>query len=494
MKNKIIQIGLLSVLCSIGLTNFSYAQDAQISGGVDVDGTWYLGEGLEIGNYFEYSLCEKSLNECSPIELKMWIKGEVQNVSETLWDAKVVIIDGEKIAKGSWGLGKITPEPLVYDEDLFDYVIAIKSSLNWLSAFATANEDDRLHGPQEFSSGKWGNIGNFGSGSDAPLIPHRIETIDSALGTVDAMVVGWYVETDNEMWIVDDFPFPVKALTYPRTSLENPPIQYQFNLLKYKENVVDDPFKDVRETILKEELLECPTKFYDYVSQRSATDTYSMMIQYNYSPEYPTEGCNIDWKINFISKYNEVEILDKIHYDVWVVDEQGKQLRSFAQEMGEEKLFAELGRVQHLVPIKEEAGTVHYSIVVHGTGPEQDEPDASMSGSTIVKIQIDENPLLEKLNDDSIPSHEIPSWIKNNAGWWSEDQIDDETFVSGIQFLIKEGILDVSKSSGTSQDKSSEIPSWIKNNAEFWFQGLISDDDFLSGIQYLVNHGIIVAS
>ena len=37
----------------------------------------------------------------------------------------------------------------------------------------------------------------------------------------------------------------------------------------------------------------------------------------------------------------------------------------------------------------------------------------------------------------------IPSWIKNNAKWWSEGQIDDETFVQGLQFLIKNQILRV---------------------------------------------------
>ncbi len=38
---------------------------------------------------------------------------------------------------------------------------------------------------------------------------------------------------------------------------------------------------------------------------------------------------------------------------------------------------------------------------------------------------------------------------------------------------------------------SEEIPSWIKNNANWWSQGLISDDDFVKGIQYLVGQGII---
>ena len=36
---------------------------------------------------------------------------------------------------------------------------------------------------------------------------------------------------------------------------------------------------------------------------------------------------------------------------------------------------------------------------------------------------------------------EIPAWIKNNAGWWATDQIDDSSFLKGIQYLIKEGII-----------------------------------------------------
>ena len=39
----------------------------------------------------------------------------------------------------------------------------------------------------------------------------------------------------------------------------------------------------------------------------------------------------------------------------------------------------------------------------------------------------------------------IPEWIKNNAGWWAEGAIDDGSFVQGIQFMIKEGLMKVSQ-------------------------------------------------
>ncbi len=68
-----------------------------------------------------------------------------------------------------------------------------------------------------------------------------------------------------------------------------------------------------------------------------------------------------------------------------------------------------------------------------------------MGGYTTIEIEIDENPLFEG-SSDTITSPvsektQIPDWIKNNAGWWAEGAIDDDSFVQGIQFLIKEGIL-----------------------------------------------------
>jgi hypothetical protein len=52
--------------------------------------------------------------------------------------------------------------------------------------------------------------------------------------------------------------------------------------------------------------------------------------------------------------------------------------------------------------------------------------------------------ILQKLDPFLIETEiEIPFWIKNNAGWWAEDAIDDETFVQAIQYLITNGIMQV---------------------------------------------------
>ena len=85
----------------------------------------------------------------------------------------------------------------------------------------------------------------------------------------------------------------------------------------------------------------------------------------------------------------------------------------------------------------------------------------------------------------------MPHWIKNNAKWWYQDQIQDSEFIKGIQYLIENKIMIV-PSISENVNKENKIPSWVKNNAGWWANGTISDNDFISGIQYLVSSGIII--
>ena len=91
----------------------------------------------------------------------------------------------------------------------------------------------------------------------------------------------------------------------------------------------------------------------------------------------------------------------------------------------------------------------------------------------------------------SPPVTSIPSWVKNVAGFWCQDQIDNASFIEGIQYLIDNGIIIVPAKSEV-EASAQEIPQWVKNNACWWSEGSITDLDFASGIQYLVKQGIIV--
>ena len=90
----------------------------------------------------------------------------------------------------------------------------------------------------------------------------------------------------------------------------------------------------------------------------------------------------------------------------------------------------------------------------------------------------------------SAQSDAIPSWIKNNAGWWADGVIDDGSFVSGIEWLVSNSIIEVPATavSGTTE---STIPGWVKNTASWWADDQISDDDFVNAIQHLIKVGIM---
>jgi hypothetical protein len=85
-------------------------------------------------------------------------------------------------------------------------------------------------------------------------------------------------------------------------------------------------------------------------------------------------------------------------------------------------------------------------------------------------------------------NYNIPDWIKNNAKWWSEGQIDDTAFVSGIQYLIQNGMMDVGNSNGLSEneatpenlfnvpvDKDAELPNGLEVEYNVLF--VTSDDN-----------------
>jgi type VI protein secretion system component Hcp len=93
---------------------------------------------------------------------------------------------------------------------------------------------------------------------------------------------------------------------------------------------------------------------------------------------------------------------------------------------------------------------------------------------------------------ETSPPGEIPGWIKNNAKWFADGSIGESDFTKGIEYMIKEKIMKISKlpdvKPGASETK---VPDWIKNNAKWWSEGQIDDNSFVQGIQYLVEHGII---
>ena len=84
--------------------------------------------------------------------------------------------------------------------------------------------------------------------------------------------------------------------------------------------------------------------------------------------------------------------------------------------------------------------TYRLDILVYGIGLDYDQKYAGV-GSAFLEIgpSLPKDTIIEP--PDVTSPTAIPEWIKNNAGWWADGSIDDNSFVQGIQFLIKEGIM-----------------------------------------------------
>lgn len=101
---------------------------------------------------------------------------------------------------------------------------------------------------------------------------------------------------------------------------------------------------------------------------------------------------------------------------------------------------------------------------------------------------------IKKEQNKTIQEASLPSWIKNNAKWWAEGQIDDSAFTQGIEYMIKNGIIDVPASTqpdSTLTSESKEIPAWVKSSSQWWSEGMISDGEFVKGLEYLIKVGAI---
>jgi len=453
---------------------------------VDIDGSWYVGENLKVGEFFKYKLCHQSYKDCSDFWMSFWVEKETIVGGEKMWLFQVLVEDGNKVLKGQMDIGKITPEYIggTVSDNILRYASVYKNSISWLSSFATAEIDQPGKGPKAFSKVSWGKIANIGGEQVSPI---GMETITVPAGTYDTILVGWKAGgVTSHISVVDDFPLPVKALTWVQVTEGVPPQEYRFSLYEY-DNVSSNPFAGFTDTEEAKKDAGCITN-YDVVKIYENTNTNSMVIDIIYGPEKPRIGCEIEWTINFKKAFSTDLWENQVHYDIWKVvdtDAGWKPIATAAGDEGRDKFFSASGQVHRFWLMQGDPGLQKFAVIVHGTGPEYSAPDAAKFGYIIFDIDIQSEKLTSEVS--------IPGWIKNNAGWWADGQIDDSSFVSGIQWLISNNVMTIPPTEqGTGSDDV--IPGWIKNNAGWWADGQIDDSSFVSGLQWLISNGIMKIS
>jgi len=166
----------------------------------------------------------------------------------------------------------------------------------------------------------------------------------------------------------------------------------------------------------------------------------------------------------------------------------------FGSGLADSKFIAELDEIVHVTEM--ENGCTSGNSIGDFRDGNSDQQSKFAVGGLIVQQGV--------ILDDVTPEVIIPQWIKSNAGWWANDTVTDETFVNALEFLIEQEIINMPKTVNVSEapkDKTKHefetveetipIPDWIKNNAAWWSEDAISNETFIDSIEYLINQKII---
>ena len=201
-------------------------------------------------------------------------------------------------------------------------------------------------------------------------------------------------------------------------------------------------------------------------------------------------GDEIPFEFSFFD--NNGALVKDVIYAFGLVNPQGEQFNLVTGDTPEQYVGVKSveGISTHMITIPDD-GLYTLNLVLTGEGFSN--YDEFFQSSQLFEVGVSTTSSFKPTPSMSTPSQSvnIPDWVKNNAKWWSNGEIDDNTFASGIEFMIKQGIISVPTTASGAQNENATIPDWVRNNAAWWADGQIDDNTFASGIQFLVKEGII---
>ena len=116
--------------------------------------------------------------------------------------------------------------------------------------------------------------------------------------------------------------------------------------------------------------------------------------------------------------------------------------------------------------------------------------DERLSITVISTIENDNS--MQQTNSSESIHLVIPDWIRKNSKWWSLTQISDKDFSSGLEYLIRQQIIQIPDSIPSEYgDHEKKLPGWLRKNAGWWSQGLLSDEEFAKSLKWMILHGFI---
>jgi hypothetical protein len=225
MDNKFLTFALLTSVLVFGTLNMMMMMNSAFAQTPE----WYPGEGVKQGMYVKYEIQDYDTNNRQPYTLTLYFQEQDQDGN---WIVPATVEANGRVLQGTLKLSE-SMSPLAGGEvpqEMNDFVGGYQNSLLWLDAASSMFE------PLSLTAGSWGKIAAIGGSEVKPAGNQQVQfpAAQTLCGapSCDATLISWHKGVDSRVWVVNEFPFPVKAETYADVTTPPAPIQYSFELLE----------------------------------------------------------------------------------------------------------------------------------------------------------------------------------------------------------------------------------------------------------------------
>jgi hypothetical protein len=224
MGSKFLTFALLASVLVFGtlnmmMMNSAFAQTAE----------WYPGEGIKQDMYVKYRIQDYDTNNRQPFMLTLYFQQQDQDGN---WIVPAYVEANGRVFQGTLKLSE-SMSPLAGGEvpqEMRDFIGGYQNSLLWLDAASS------MFAPKSLTAGSWGQIAAIGGQEVKPAGNQQVSFPGSqnlcGATSCDSTLISWRKGVDSRVWVVNEFPFPVKAETYADVTTPPQPIQYSFELLE----------------------------------------------------------------------------------------------------------------------------------------------------------------------------------------------------------------------------------------------------------------------
>ena len=322
-------LGAMLISSVIGI-----AIDYPIKNAYAADNNWYVGEGAKENMYVKYNIRELDTNNGRPFEMTIYFK---EKDDKGNWIAPVFVVDEGRVISGTFLLSALDLTALGTSDiptEMRQYRSAYSNSLKWLSAYVPQPG-------QSLSSASWGKIGSIGGSEIKPSGTAKI-TIPAFPQPIDTTIIRYHKSVDSDLWILNEFPYPVKAKTFVDVTTGSPRVQFEFELLATGQGEPPKPQGEV--LAVKPPLLE-----------RTPRGTY--FVSLGWEPETIRAGNETRFLVEVMDDTQFP--LDRVSYDFKVLNSNSTALLDLQNQ------FAEDGTAVH--PVKfNDTGSAKVQVVVNG--------------------------------------------------------------------------------------------------------------------------------